>query len=319
MDDGPLDLALCALTGQMFRWTDFGEGVLIGWDGANRYEVRTSASGEALPWGGKGATGLNRDPSRDALRVERQETSFNPVTLSVTSNAPESAFRSLLRLDLDEGETRRAILARGPEMAPYLASTRGLRLLRPAGRVESLFSFVLSANNNVPRITRLAQKLGEYGDAGAFPNVNRLADLTEVELRERGFGYRARSVVETARIVRERGGETYLDSLAGWPLSELTSELRTLRGVGPKVAECVALFAFDCTNAVPIDTHLWTAIRRLYPDDAPGAFTVAKGERAAERFRDRFGPYSARAQQALFYDGLLNWRSRKSDENRESF
>ncbi len=313
MDDGPFDLALCALTGQMFRWTDLGGGRFLGLDGGRRYGVQTRESGEALPWGGARATGMNRDPRRDALRVAGMEAPFAPAILEVVSDAPESAFRSLLRLDLHEGETRAEIVRRGPELAPYLAATRGLRLLRPAGRVESLFSFVLSANNNVPRIASLARKLGEYGENDVFPDVETIAALPESELRAKGFGYRARSVVETARAIVARGGEPYLADLAEAPFADLTAELRTLRGVGPKVAECVALFAFDRTEAVPIDTHLWQAIARLYPRDAEGAFTPAKAARAAERFRGRFGPYAARAQQALFYDNLLNWRSRKSE------
>ncbi len=324
VDDGPFDLALSAFGGQMFRWERISPTTILGLDGAHWYRIETGEGGEALPWGGARATGMNTDARRDALRAAADEDeSFHPTTLDVVSNATKSDFRRLLRLDQSENEVRGAMMARGPEIAPYLAATRGLRLLRPAGRVESLVSFILSANNNVPRISGMARLLGRYGEAmeegyRAFPSLERLARLDESELRAQSFGYRAHSVIATARTIEERGGEAYLNALAERPFEELIVELQELRGVGPKVAECIALFAFDRTEAVPIDTHVWQALARLYPDAAPGAFTHRKGREAAEALRARFGPYAARAQSALFYDNLLNWRSRQADARRAS-
>ena len=316
VDDGPFDLALAAFGGQMFRWERLGPTRLLGLDGSQWYEIETGEGGEALPWGGARATGMNADPRRDALRViAHEDEPFHPATLDVVSNAQEAAFRSLLRLDEREDEARADLLARGPEIAPYLAATRGLRLLRPAGRVESLISFILSANNNVPRISGMARLLGGYGQEmergyRAFPTIPVLARLDEEELRACKFGYRAKSVIETARRLEALGGEVYLGEMAHKPFPELLAELQTLRGVGPKVAECIALFAFDRTEAVPIDTHLWNAIGRLYPEEAEGTYTHAKAKKAADRLRARYGPQAARAQTALFYDSLLNWRSR---------
>lgn len=316
IDDGPFDLALTGFGGQMFRWERLSPTRTLALDGAHWYEIESAEGGDALPWGGERATGMNADAARDALRVQaHEEAPFHPVRLHVRSNAPASAFRSLLRLDEPEGRVREEMIARGPEIAPYLAATRGLRLLRPAGRVESLVSFILSSNNNVPRISSMARLLGGFGEpmengTHAFPTIARLARLDEGELRARNFGYRARSVIEAARTIEERGSEAYLASLGDRSMTELLDELRTLRGVGPKVAECVALFAFDRTEAVPIDTHVWQAISRLYPHEVGGKLTHAKAREAADLLRRRFGPHAARAQSALFYDNLLNWRSR---------
>ena len=321
VDDGPFDLALSAFGGQMFRWERLGPSRLLGLDGDHWYEIETGEGGEALPWGGERATGMNRNAQRDALRIHSHEDRFRPVTLDVRANAPESAFRRLLRLDQPESEVQAELIRRGPEIAPYLAATRGLRLLRPAGRVESLISFILSANNNVPRISNMARLLGSYGEEmaqgyRAFPSIERLASLDESALRDQRFGYRAVSVVSTARTILERGGESYLEALAGESFVDLIQILQTLRGVGPKVAECIALFAFDRTEAVPIDTHLWQALSRLYPTTVPGSFTQTKARIAAEALRARFGDQAARAQSALFYDSLLNWRSRQADARR---
>ena len=321
VDDCPFDLALSAFGGQMFRWERLSPTTLLGLDGDRWYRIETGEGGEALPWGGARATGMNTDARRDALRAEvHEDEPFRPVALDVVSNASEAEFRRLLRLDDPEGEARAALIASGPEIAPYLAATRGLRLLRPAGRVESLISFILSANNNVPRISGMARLLGSYGremEHGyrAFPSIEVLARLDEGELRAKSFGYRAHSVISTARTIESRGGEPYLDSLQNHPFDELLGELQGYRGVGPKVAECIALFAFDRTEAVPIDTHLWQALARLYPETVHGSFTHAKARRAADALRARFGPGAARAQSALFYDNLLNWRSRRADGN----
>lgn len=320
IDDGPFDLALSAFGGQMFRWERLSPTKTLGLDGNHWYEIESDDGGEALPWGGARATGMNTDARRDALQAHGFPAEpFRPVTLDVRANVPEAALRRLFRLDEPEADVTADLIARGPEIAPYLSATRGLRLLRPAGRVESLISFILSANNNVPRISGMARMLGSYGEElengyRAFPNIARLARLDESELRAKSFGYRAHSVIATARLIEERGAEAYLDALNKRPFEDLLSELQTFRGVGPKVAECIALFAFDRTEAVPIDTHVWQALARLYPDQVSGTFSHAKGKRAAELLRERFGPRAARAQSALFYDNLLNWRSRSGSD-----
>jgi N-glycosylase/DNA lyase len=75
---------------------------------------------------------------------------------------------------------------------------------------------------------------------------------------------RAKFVVESARIVRESGGNDWLLGLRQLPYEEVRDKLLQLMGVGRKVADCVALFSLDKTDAVPVDTHVWDITQSLY-------------------------------------------------------
>ena len=95
-------------------------------------------------------------------------------------------------------------------------------------------------------------------------------------------------------------------------------ELCQFPGVGPKLADCIALFGLDHGEAVPIDTHIWQAFQRLYyPQLAKSNLTDAKYRQTSSEFRNRFGEYSGWAQQVLFYENMRNWRLRGKLNNSE--
>jgi N-glycosylase/DNA lyase len=79
----------------------------------------------------------------------------------------------------------------------------------------------------------------------------------EQRLRELGFGYRAKYIANTAKMIVEERSEGWLNSLRAVPYSEAHAALLELPGVGPKVADCVALMSLDKKGAVPVDTHGW--------------------------------------------------------------
>ena len=86
-------------------------------------------------------------------------------------------------------------------------------------------------------------------------------------------------------------------------------------GVGPKLADCIALFGLHFTEAVPVDTHIWQQIVRLYrPEWKNASLTGKRYKEAGDLLRERFGILAGWAQQILFYDNLLNWRSRREPD-----
>jgi N-glycosylase/DNA lyase len=88
---------------------------------------------------------------------------------------------------------------------------------------------------------------------------------TEPQLRELGFGYRANFIAESIKMIEAKGGQTWLEGLRGKPLTEVREQLVTLKGVGNKVADCIALFSLDCSDCVPVDTHVFQiAVNRGY-------------------------------------------------------
>ena len=86
--------------------------------------------------------------------------------------------------------------------------------------------------------------------------------------------HRAKFIVESARTVRESGGDEWLIGLRQLPYEEVRDKLLQLMGVGRKVADCVALFSLDKTDAVPVDTHVWDITQSLYAH--PPALSVKK-------------------------------------------
>nr|XP_010930741.2 N-glycosylase/DNA lyase OGG1 [Elaeis guineensis]XP_010930742.2 N-glycosylase/DNA lyase OGG1 [Elaeis guineensis] len=245
---------------------------------------------------------------------------------SSTSAAARSALADYLNLgvslaDLWEGfaqaDTRFAELAR--------RFGGGARVLRQ-DPVECVFQFLCSSNNNIGRIERMVGVLSSFGeylgtvggfDFHEFPSLDRLSLVSEQELREAGFGYRAKYIVGTVKALQAKpgGGTEWLASLRGLELHEVIDALCTLPGVGPKVAACIALFSLDQHHAIPVDTHVWQiAVQYLMPELAGMSLTPKLSNRVAEAFVARFGKYAGWAQNVLFIGELSSQKAlRPSD------
>ncbi|CAL9068729.1 N-glycosylase/DNA lyase OGG1 [Musa acuminata AAA Group] len=191
----------------------------------------------------------------------------------------------------------------------------GARVLRQEP-VECVFQFLCSSNNNIGRIEKMVGVLssfGEYlGTVGGFefhefPSLERLSLVTEQQLREAGFGYRAKYIVGAVRALQAKpgGGAEWLASLRGLELDEVIDALCTLPGVGPKVAACIALFSLDQHHAIPVDTHVWQiATRYLMPELAGTRLTPKLYRSVSEAFVAKFGEYAGWAQNVLFIGEL---------------
>lgn len=101
-------------------------------------------------------------------------------------------------------------------------------------------------------------KLGQIGDTTYydFPVPSALTPVgVEEKLRALGFGYRARYIYQTARMIVNERPAGWLGGLRTVGYKEAHEALLGLQGVGPKVADCVCLMSLDKTEAVPVDTH----------------------------------------------------------------
>lgn len=277
--------------GQTFRWTRTSGGKWIGVDGDAWFHVEVWQPG----------------------------TPFQALT--VESNFPLGRMETLFRLDWDDAEICRKVLQKGPELAPFLQDLPGLRILRFADSTEVLFSFLCSANNHLSRIGAMVRFLAAQGTIMdeinghriyQFPDVSQLAAISPGVLRQQGFGYRADTITKAAIFVEENGGAEWIRSLPSLPYEQAVGELLKIPYIGRKLADCVALFGLNHTEAVPIDTHIWKAITRLYFSEwADSALTDLKYRTASEHLRNRFGPWAGWVQQHLFLEGVQNWRSRQ--------
>lgn len=281
----------------MFRWRKEEDGSWIGVDGANWYRFATVAAG---------------------LRPAKTGSAQAEDLRLQIHGADADKAKGLFRLDQDAAKVEAEILRRGPELQPAIEALQGIRLMRPSSLTETIFTFLCTANNNLHRIIPMCWKLGGYGDPigpglNAFPVVQRIAEIPETELREAGFGYRGATIPKAAQAIVERGADRWLKALKEANYQAAHAELCSLPGIGPKLADCICLYGLDQGEAVPLDTHIWQAFTRLYHPEWKGkAVTDFRYREATDRFRERFGDLSGWAHLFLFYENLLNWRSRKA-------
>ncbi len=156
-----------------------------------------------------------------------------------------------------------------------MAFGRGLRVLRQ-DPWEMLVTFIISQRKNIPAISKavelLARKYGrkletEYETVYSFPSPSEMKDADEDSLRRCALGYRARYVIDA--VSRVLSGKTDLQLLSFLGDDALLEELQKICGVGRKVANCVALFAYGRTACVPVDVWISRAIDRDFEGESP--------------------------------------------------
>ena len=173
----------------------------------------------------------------------------------------------------------------------------GIRILNQ-NIFETIISFIVSANNNIKRIQKILFAIrAKYGkkidDYYSFPMPAALAEATEKELLELGSGYRAKYITTTAKILKD-------ENLAQWQnlsTKDLKQKLLSLCGVGPKVADCILLFAFHRGDSFPVDT--W--IEKMYNQNFNQQNLTISRQKMSENLVKTFGANSGYAQQYLFY------------------
>lgn len=156
----------------------------------------------------------------------------------------------------------------------------GIRLLRQEPW-EALCSFIISANNNIPRIKgiidRLCRLLGEHlgGDDYAFPPPEKIIEAGVEGLAPIRAGFRSKYIVDAACKVAS--GEVDLNSIFNMTLDEGRDELIKIKGVGEKVAQCALLYGFGKVDAFPVDVWVKRIMSELYPDGLPECTNGVRG------------------------------------------
>ena len=224
----------------------------------------------------------------------------------VISNVTEQEFEEFWRhyLDLDRDYAAiKAQLGADPVMKTAIGYGEGIRLLQQEPW-ETLLSFIISQNNHIPRIKKCIETLsiefgecaGEYGGRKYYslPAPEVLASLTEEDLAVCRLGYRAKYLIETAKKVCEEG-LSVLDGVAG---SETTSQeayeyITGFHGVGPKVANCIMLFALGKYDSFPLDVWMKRVMEEEYGLTSPKEMATFAAE--------NFGEFGGFAQQYLVY------------------
>ena len=263
----PFDLAKILYSGQDFPWRPLEDGWFSGVLNGNIVHVRQD----------------------DGYLEYRAHTDL------------DSLLTSYFRLDEDVDAIYASL---GPDMAALAQDYPWLRVLRQPDPWECTVAYICSAPNTVEGIRRIVEKiaegLGKRVQLGqdvryTFPGPEQVLSAGLAPLRDMQLGLdRDRRILEAAGQVCS--GELDFTLLSETPYPDVKRRLRDLYGVGPKVADCIALFSLDKPEAFPVDTHIRSAFTsRFFPP----------GERVSDRqlresARARFDRYADWASQLLF-------------------
>lgn len=210
------------------------------------------------------------------INVENRNGTDARTFLHCTQEEYEEFWKDYFDIDTRYGDH----IARIADEDEYLKEAArfgsGIRILRQ-DIWEMIITFILSQQNNIPRIKGLIRSLSErYGKRKetpegrvfyTFPDVESLARAKEEELRELKLGYRSRYICGTAAMISE--GSVELEKIKGAAYPQARSELMRLPGIGGKVADCICLFALHQMDAFPVDTHIQKVLDTQYPGGFP--------------------------------------------------
>jgi len=208
----------------------------------------------------------------------------------ITSDADENFWREYFDLDTDYDEISAAFT--GEYLETCREYGKGIRILRQESW-EALCSFIISQCSNISRIKGIVERLctgfGEELRVGdkvyySFPTAERLSELTPEDLASLRSGYRAEYIIIAAKAVAD--GSLDLEALKAMDYKSAIKELRRLRGIGEKVANCAVLFGLWHMEAFPVDVWMKRALMQNFPEDFDP---------------ETLGPYAGLAQQYMFY------------------
>lgn len=168
----------------------------------------------------------------------------------------------------------------------------GIRILRQ-DPWEALCSFIISQNNNIPRIKKiilsLCERFGNKIESNySFPSAEELSLLTESDLQPIKSGFRAKYIIDAAQKIAS--GEVNLQKISTMPIENAREELKKIKGVGNKVADCVLLYGMHRLESFPMDVWMKRVMDYFFPGQTS----------------EIFGDYAGIAQQYLYHYSRSN-------------
>ncbi len=258
----------------------------------------TFDSGQAFRWTAtvKGFIGVVENR---VVQIKGQGNQF--LLLSNKEKGLLEWFEKYFCLEIDFEKTLAEIDV-DPFIHRAIEKYRGLRLLRQEPW-ETLASFIISSNNNIPRIKALieviSRHLGEPMEFQgniyySFPTPESILKVGENKLREFGLGFRAPYLIEAARFVEEN--PDWVEKIEKSSTEEGRILLKSLKGVGDKIADCVLLYAFSKLDAFPKDVWINRVLSRIYF----GGKKISPSQ-LEDFLTSHFGPKKGIAQLYLYY------------------
>ncbi len=222
----------------------------------------------------------------------------DPKTIYVESSNPDLVYWSHYLNFSNDYNFIEQKLWQDEKLRPCIEKGRGIRILRQ-DLWETIVSFIISANNNIPRIKKIISALCEsYGEKidfdgkvfYGFPSAETLSVLTIEDLAHIKVGFRDKYIIDAAQKVAS--GEVDLEQLPKMSNADAKATLMKIKGVGSKVADCVLLFALGRYKTFPQDVWIKRILLEQYGVE----------EKDIDSFVEKnFGNFGGVAQQYLYY------------------
>ena len=245
---------------------------------------------------------------------------FENNVINVLKTDKEIIFRGITEKDIEETVVKYFDLEFSYEKAKEKLSKidehleksikygEGIRILRQ-NLWETIISFIISANNNIPRIKGIIERISKkYGkkivfdnkEYYTFPTPEELMVASIPDLRGLGLGFRDVRVYETTKLIASQKFSLKelqeSDNVGAHNCAQKREKLLTLSGVGPKVADCIMLFGLNKKEVFPIDVWIERVMNELYGEK--NKLNKKQIESLAE---EKYGDLAGLAQQYLFY------------------
>lgn len=244
------------------------------------------------------------------IKITQQPDSSSVAIYNTTASEVEEIWMNYFDINTNYENITATLAAKDEWMAKAVEFGKGIRILRQ-DPWEMLISFIVSQNKSIPHIKaclkNISNKFGfpinEVDGMGehyhSFPTPKELSRATEEDLRECKVGFRAPYIMDACQKVLN--GDVILNDLYIMPIEEAKAKLMTIKGVGPKVADCILLFAYSRMELFPTDVWIKRVIEGLYFEGK-----AVKLEEIQKFASEYFGELAGYAQQYLFFYGREN-------------
>ena len=218
--------------------------------------------------------------------IEQKNTEI--VLSGINKNDFENCFADYFDLKLNYAEVKKKLSEIDENLRLACEFSHGIRILHQEPW-ETLCSFIISQNNNIPRIKLIVENLCKMHGTKicdnfyAFPTVDVVANLSLADLAPLKCGFRDKYIIDAAQKIALK--TVNLNKIKELPIEEARKELMKINGVGPKVAECTLLYGMHRLEAFPVDVWIKKAMSTLFKTYSP----------------NDFGKYAGIAQQYIFH------------------
>ena len=242
---------------------------------------------------------------RNVLNVKKEENQI--IFQGICEENIEKTVQNYFDLNRNYEEIKQKLSMIDENMQMSIQYGKGIRILNQ-DLWETIISFIISANNNIPRIKGIIERISEkYGKEiiwknkkyYTFPTAEELKNVSVEDYRKLGLGFRDIRLYETTQMILNK--EVDLEKMHKNPNTyEVRDQLLKLSGVGPKVADCILLFSnLKRLEVFPIDVWVRRVMNELYiknPDE-----TKVNKKEIEKMAKEKFGNLEGLAQQYLFY------------------